>query len=237
MKSLAHKSLAFAKKVGRAWKETGGGDCKAYQRRFLSRQAFGAYHTARSYWILRREGCFSDGITLSRNLLERIANSICGAKSPTHAVELIAYELSEKIRHAKLWTPSPSISTELTKAIKEHEKILPVFLALINQTKAPDWKFYKRFQQAGVAGYYRSGYFDFSRYAHAGYEIARPGGASRESKAADFIALVAPVITAANYHALDCQDCSRGKCAVHRESMLLLNRFSSRTLQTKTNNH
>ncbi len=227
MNALADDSLAFAGKVGNAWKETGGGDCKAYQRRYLCRQAFGAYHTAKSYWILHENKCFSDCIALSRNLLERIANSICAAKSPAHAVELIAYELSEKIRHAKLWNPSPHLSAELQQVVTEHERILRTFLALIKKNKAPDSNFRKRFEEAGVQGFYRSAYFDFSRYTHAGYEVPRPGKRNDGSKAADFISLVAPVVTAANYHGLDCHDCTQGNCTVRREGMVLLNRFSA----------
>jgi hypothetical protein len=230
MKNLAQESLAFAEKTGSSWQETGGGDCNAYQRSFLCRQAFGSYHTAKSYWILHENGCFSDCVGLSRNLLERIANSVCGAKSPLHAVELITYELSEKIRHAKLWTPSPHLSVDLQRAVQEHEAILPTFLTLINATKAPDWGFIKRFQEGGVRGYYRSAYFDFSRYAHAGYEVPRPGKFNEQSKAADFIALTAPVITGAIYHALDCNDCSQAKCVLHAESLGLLKKFSSLTL-------
>lgn len=233
MNEATHKSLAFAERVGGAWKETGGSDCKAYQRSFLCRQAFGAYHTAISYWILRENKCFSDSVALSRNLLERIANSICGAKSPTLAVELIANELSEKIRHAKLWNPSPGLSAELQQAVVEHKKILPVFLALIKKTKTPDWKFHRRFEQAGLGEFYRSAYFDFSRYAHAGYEVPRPGKRSHQSKAPDFIALAAPVITAANYHALDCRCPTHGECSVCNEGMALLQGFSSHTLGSK----
>ena len=96
LNDLANKSLAFAEKAGSPWKETAGSDCQAYQRSFLCRQSFGAYHTAKSYWILHENKCFSDCIALGRNLLERIANSICGSQSPTQAVELIASELGMK---------------------------------------------------------------------------------------------------------------------------------------------
>jgi len=50
LNNLAGKSLGFAEKVGGGWKETEvrGTDCKAYQRAFLCRQAYGAYRTAKS---------------------------------------------------------------------------------------------------------------------------------------------------------------------------------------------
>jgi hypothetical protein len=210
---------------------------EAYQRSFLCRQAFGAYHTAKSYWILRKKRCFNDCNGLGRNLLESIANSVVGAKSPTHAVELIAYELSEKIRHAEQWKRLPEISAEfsaeLQQVIDKHQAILPTFLALINKAKAPDWKFYRRFEVAGLPGYYRSGYFNFSRYTHAGYEVQRPGRNTSPSRTADFVALAAPVLTAANYHAHDCEDCSQGNCSLRDESMLLLKQFSSQTIGKK----
>src|ERR1700722_258596 len=101
MKNMASVSLVFAEKVGHGWNEAAGSDCEAYQRRFLCRQASGAYHTAKSFWILRKNKCFNDCIILARNLLERIANSICAAKSPAQAVELIAHETTEKIRLLK----------------------------------------------------------------------------------------------------------------------------------------
>jgi len=208
----------------------------AYQKEFLYRNAFGAHETANSYWILHKNKRFSDCVTLARNLLERIVNSSCGSKSPTHAVELISYELSEKIRHAKLWKPSSNVSAQLDSSIKEHEKILPVFLCLAGKGKATDWNWKKRFDEAGLPGFYRSAYFDFSRYAHAGYETPRPGKRNQISKAADFIALVAPVMTAANYHALICPNCQIGKCDFPAKSHELLKSFS-RVLRTQKSSH
>ena len=233
---LRDKSLSFAKRLGRTWTDTGGSDCKAYQRRYLYVHASGALNTAKSYWILHENKCFSDCVMLARNLLERIISSGVGAKSPTHAVELIAHDLSGKIRRAKLWAPSPSSATKLSDMIKEHERHLPTFLGLIGKTKAPDWKWLKQFDEAGLPGFYRSLYFDFSRYAHAGYEVPRPGNYNQQSKSADFIALVAPVITAGNCHLVDCPDCNRGKCGVHEESMALLEDFSSRVLENTSGN-
>jgi hypothetical protein len=228
---LRDKSLSFAKRLGCPWIDTGGGDCKAYQRRCLYIHASGALNTAKSYWILHENKCFSDCVILARNLLERIISSSVGAKSPTHAVELISHELSDKIRRAKLWTPSPSIATKLSDMIKDHEKILPTFLGLIGKGEAPAWDLKKRFDEAGLPGFYRSLYFEFSRYAHAGYEVPRPVNYNRQSKAADFIALAAPVITAGNCHLVDCPDCKQGKCGVHEESMALLEDFSSQVLE------
>jgi Family of unknown function (DUF5677) len=234
---LRDKSLSFAKRLGCTWSDTGGHDCKAYQRRYLYVHAFGAFSTAKSYWILHESKCFSDCVILARNLLERIISSGVGAKSPAHAVELISHELSDKIRRAKLWTPSPNIAKRLGDMIKEHERDLSTFLSLIGKRKAPAWgKFEKRFDEAGLPGFYRSVYFEFSRYAHAGYEVPRPENHDRRSKAADFIALVAPVITAGNCHLVDCPDCNQGKCGVHEESMALLEDFSSRVLENTSGN-
>jgi hypothetical protein len=234
MKTSRDKSLTFAKRIVGNWRDPTCVDCASYQKYFLYINAFGAHETAKSYWILHKNKRFSDCLGLARNLLERIVNGICGSKSPTQAVELISHELSDKIRRAKLWKPSPNISPQLNASIKEHEKILPVFLRLLGISEAPDWNWKKRFDEAGLPSFYRSAYFNFSRYAHAGYEVPRPGKRNQLSKAADFIALVAPVLTAANYHAVNCPNCQRGKCDLLSNSMALLHYFSARTLG-KTN--
>jgi hypothetical protein len=228
MKHTRDKSLEFAKTICAAWKDTRSCDCKAYQRRFLFVNAWAAYNTAKSYWILHENKCFDDCVILARNLLERIFNSACAAKSPTHAVELISHELTEKIRHAKQC--SPNAQAQLTPSINEHEKILQTLLGLMKKMKAPQWSYRRRAEAAGLVAYYLSGYFSFSRYAHAGYEVPRPEKQNQQSNAADFIALVAPVLTAANYHAVDCPDFRQGKCDVHAESMALLQDISLRTL-------
>lgn len=236
MKTLRDNSLAFAKGVVIARSNPRFADCETYQKEFLYRNAFGAHETAKSYWILHNNKRFSDCVTLARNLLERIVNSSCGSKSPTHAVELISFELSEKIRHAKLWKPSLNVSTQLDSSVKEHEKILPVFLRLLGKNKAPDWNWKRRFDEAGLPGFYRSAYSNFSRYTHAGYETPRPEKHNQKSNAADFIALAAPVMTAAKYHALICPICQMGKCDFIANSRKLLQTFS-RVLRTQTPSH
>ncbi|MGP8198866.1 MAG: DUF5677 domain-containing protein [Limisphaerales bacterium] len=232
MKNMASISLVFAEKVGHGWNEAAGSDCEAYQRRFLCRQASGAYHTAKSFWILRKNKCFNDCIILARNLLERIANSICAAKSPAQAVELIAHETTEKIRLLKKWKLPPAGSAKLQQTITQDEQFLAKLLGLIQKSKAPDWSFFQRFQKPGMEGFYRSGYFNFSRYTHAGYEMP-PGRREKPLGPGDFIALVAPVITGALYHRLDCPCCKPGKCEVHDESVALIKAFSSSSLGNK----
>jgi len=74
---------------------------------------------------------------------------------------------------------------------------------------------------------------NFSRYAHAGYEVPQPARHNQQSKAADFVALVAPVITATNYHSVDCADCHRGKCDLRVSSIELMKAFSTHTLGNK----
>jgi hypothetical protein len=229
MKVLASLSLVFAQKVGSGWSEAAGTDSDAYQRRFLCRQASGAYHTAKSFWILRKNKRFNDCIILARNLLERTANSICAAKSAALAVELIAHETAKKIRLLKKWKPPPAALAKLHQTISEDERFLLRLLGIIQEPKAPDWSFFRRFQESGMEGYYRSGYYKFSTYAHAGYEVA-PGTREKPSGAADFIALVAPVITGASYHKLGCPCCKPTKCELHDESMALIRRFSSASL-------
>lgn len=195
MNNLPDKSLAFAKKIVDTWNDAGGCDCKAYQRRYLYRSAFGAYHTAKSYWILHENNCFSDCDILARNLLERIFNSVFAKESPTHAVELICHELNDKIRRFKLLNNGPNASPENSKSIEDHEKLLQTFLGLISKSEAPDWNYCRRAEESGLSRIYRSGYFDLSRYAHAGYEVPRPEKHDQQSKTTDFIALVAPVLT------------------------------------------
>jgi len=232
MKNMASVSLVFAEKVGRGWKEAAGTDCEAYQRRFLCRQASGAYHTAKSFWILRKHKCFNDCIILARNLLERMANSICAAKSPALAVELIAHETTEKIRLLKKWKLPPAGSAKLQQTLAQDEQFLARLLGLIQKPKAPNWHFFERFRESGMEGYYRSGYFKFSTHAHAGYEV--PSGTREKPLGpAEFIALAAPVITGSSYHGLDCPCCRPGKCEVHEESVALIRRFSSSSLGNK----
>ena len=100
--TLADKSLAFALSIGGEWRDLGGADSTSYQRRYLYTQAFGAAHTAKSYWILHEAGQHSDCNALGRKLLEHLFNSRVASQSPRNAVELIAYELSERIRRLRL---------------------------------------------------------------------------------------------------------------------------------------
>lgn len=230
MNSLPGKSLGFAKTIGETWNDAGGSDCKAYQRRYLYVSAFGAYHTATSYWILHENNRFSDCNILARNLLERVFSSAVANRSPTYAVELISHELSEKIRRFKLLNNGPNASPENSKSIEDHEKRLQTFLRLINRSEAPDWNYYRRAEESGLRSYYRSGYFNLSRYAHAGYEVPRPEKHNEQSKTSDLIALVAPVFTKVLYHAVDCPDCIRDKCVVANEFKALSRDFSLCTL-------
>jgi len=230
MKTLRDKSLAFAQEIVSTRSNPICANNEDYQKDFLYRNAFGSHETAKSYWILHKNKRFGDCVALARNLLERIVNSSCGSKSPTHAVELISYELSEKIRHCKLWKPSSNVLAQLNATIKVHEKILPDFLRRLGKSTAPDWNWMKRFEEAGLPSFYRSAYFNFSTYVHAGYEVSRPEKYNQQSKTADFIALVAPVLTAANYHKVDCLNCQRGKCDLRDKSMALLHDFKARTL-------
>lgn len=222
----------FAKRIiGETWTNTGDLDCKAYQREYLYRSAFGAYHTATSYWILHENKRFSDCNILARNLLERVFNSSVASKSPTVAVELICHELKDKIRRFQSLSNGINASAQNNRSIEDHEKILQTFLSLIKATEVPDWNFYRRAEESGLDSFYRSGYFDFSRYAHAGYEVPRPEKYNQQLKASDFIALIAPILTAQSYHALDCPNCHQGKCAVADESKALSHDFSRCTLR------
>src|SRR5258706_21393 len=95
--TLPDKSLEFARSIGEQWQDQSGIDLGAFQRRYLYVQSFGAAHTAKSYWILHHAKQHNDCNVLTRNLLERIFNSRVASKSPKHAVELIAHELSDRI--------------------------------------------------------------------------------------------------------------------------------------------
>src|SRR3990172_720068 len=150
MNELAQKSLGFSKKTGEPWRDSGANDCKGYQRRLLYVSAFGAYHTAKSFWLLHDNRCFDDCGILARNLLERIINSSFAAKSPTHAVELIADDLTDKIRRLKLLNHPPHDTAELTASIANHEAQLQIFLGLIGKSEATRWTFCKRAEEAGI---------------------------------------------------------------------------------------
>jgi Family of unknown function (DUF5677) len=234
--TLPERSLAFAKKVGETWRDYPGLDCKSYQRRFLYVNAFAAYHTAMSYWILHASNCFNDCGILARNLLERIINCAFAVKSPEHAVGLIAAELSEKIRRTEMLNHPPHASQELTDSIQGQQRDLTTLLGLLQKAKADDWNYCRRAEEAGLLSYYRFGYFNLSRFAHAGYEVARPQEHNRQSKTTDFIALIAPVITAANGHSVDCPDCSSAKCAVRKEFDALATDLSLGTLGNPNGN-
>ena len=86
MNNLADESLAFAERVGDGWKDTTRRDSAGGQEQFLCTQAFGAYQTAKSFWILHENGCLTDCMVLARNLLERIVNSTFALKPTKHAV-------------------------------------------------------------------------------------------------------------------------------------------------------
>jgi len=227
MNNLAKESLAFAERVGDGWKDTTGSDCAAGQEQFLCRQAFGAYHTAKSFWILHENGCLTDCVVLARNLLERIVNSTFGLKSPNHAVDLIASEYNSTIKQAEKWDTLLGGSAELQQVIAENRRALNTVLSLLNKTKAPEWNIFKRFEVCGTGmeRCYRSLYFHFSRYAHAGFEVPRPGRHNQQSEASEFVALLAPVFTAIYYHMRDGHDCSLGKCPIGDEGRALTARF------------
>ena len=229
MNNLAKESLVFAERVGDGWKDAPMPDCLAAQEQFLCRQAFGAYHTAKSFWILHENGRLTDCIVLARNLLERIVNSTFGWKSPNHAVELIAHEYNTTIKQAEQWDTLLGGSPNLQQVITENKKALRAVLSLLNKTEAGDWKIFKRFEEcgSGMERCYRSLYFHFSRYAHAGFEVPRPGKHNEPSEASEFVALLAPVLTAINYHRRDGHECSHGKCRIGDEGMALAGRFSN----------
>ncbi|GEM_PF-3185934 len=227
---LAQRSLSFAKEIGEQWKESEGIDSKSYQRRFLYVNAFAAYCTAQSYWLLHASNHFNDCRILARNLLERMFNCGLAVKSSEHAVGLMAAELSEKIRHMELLRQPPFAWEELAVPIQNLNRQLAVLLGLLRRTEAEKWSPFRRAREAGLLHYYRFGYFDLSRYAHAGYEVSRPEEYGPPSKSTDFIALFAPVFAAAQCHAVDCSCASSDECHVRQKFDALVRDLSLGTL-------
>ena len=229
---LADKSLAFARCVGERWQDQPAMDLPSFQRRYLYVQSFGAAHTARSYWILHRAKQHNDCNVLARNLLERIFNSRVAAKSPKHAVELIAYELSKRISGLRrLLREHQRLPKKATETIERHESELKVFLSLLGTQSVPQWDYYRRASVAGISSWaYRGLYSGFSCYTHADYGVSRPQDSNKPSSFADFIALLAPVETALFLHAPACTDTS---CEVGLRYKALCDEFSNKTLEER----
>jgi hypothetical protein len=166
-------------------------------------------------------------MVLARNLLERIVNSAFGLKSPNHAIELIANEYNTTIKQAEKWDRLLGGSTDLQQVIAENKSALKTVLGVLNKTEAQDWNIFKRFEEcgSGMEQCYRSLYFHFSRYAHAGFEVPRAGRHNQKSEASEFVALLAPVFTAIYYHRRDGHDCRQGKCPIGDEGLALTARF------------
>ena len=162
--------------------------------------------------------------------MERIFNSAVAKQSPTNAVELICDELSGTIHQFERANNGPNASPENSQSIEDKKTLLQNFLRLINEKEVPNWNYYERAEKSGLLGYYHSGYFILSRYAHAGYEVADPEKQNKQLKPSDFIALAAPIFTATLYHAVDCPNCNRHECIVDNEFKALIREFSSCTL-------
>ncbi len=232
-RTLPDKSLAFARLIGEQWQDQSALDQPSFQRRYLYVQSFGAAHTARSYWILHHAKQFNDCNVLARNLLERIFNSRVASKSPEHAVELIAYELSERIRRLRLLqVEHQTLPPEATEKITELERELQVFLSLLGTQSVPQWDWYRRAVEAGISSWaYRGLYSEFSCYTHAGYEVSRPQELNKPSNFADFTALLAPIDTAMFLHRLSC---NKTRCDVGSEYKALYEEFRNETLGEPT---
>jgi hypothetical protein len=121
--TLPDKTLAFARSVGEDWTDKWKkNELLGFQQRYLYVHALAACHTARSYWILHREGQHNECHILARNLLERIFNSRVASKSPEHAVELIASEVADRIRRLRMWhLHQATLPTGMEDTIKRYE--------------------------------------------------------------------------------------------------------------------
>jgi len=230
--TFADKSFSFARSIGEQWQDPNSNDLPSFQRRYLYVQSFSAAHTASSYWILRRADKQYDCNVLARNLLERIFNSRVAHKSPRHAVELIAWELSERIRHLRLFqTVHPQMDMQ---TIQGYESDLRVFLSLLGMSSAPQWDFYRRADEAGISSWaYRGVYSLLSGYTHAGYERGRPKEISGPTSLADFVALLAPIDTAFLFHRISCTDV---RCEIGSQYKALYDEFERETIGRTTSN-
>jgi len=100
---------------------------------------------ARGYWLLREAEQYNDCFVLARNLLERIFNSRVASKSPKHAIELIAHELSKRIRGLRLLQREHQrLPKEATETIGRLDSELKVFLSMLGTKPVPRWDYYRR---------------------------------------------------------------------------------------------
>jgi hypothetical protein len=232
--TVADRTLAFARSIGKDWKDTQEMDLSAFQRRYLYLQSLGAAHSARAYWILHRAQQHNECHMIARNLLERIFNSRVAIKSSKHAVELIASELSDRIHRLQLWQrDTPGLPAQLTDLIERHERELHEFLKMLNTSIAPQWDYYRRASEANIAWAYRGLYSDFSRYTHAGYDTTRPQELNKAWSVTDFIALLAPIDTALQLHRLSC---SESPCKVAADYAALYEEILNITLSERISN-
>jgi len=97
----------------------------------------------------------------------------------------------------------------------------------LGSSTAPQWDYYRRAADASIAWAYRGLYSEFSCYTHAGYEMSRPPELNKPWRLSNFIALLAPIDTALQFHRLSCTE---QPCNVAADYAALYSEIQSETL-------
>ena len=221
--NLPDDTFLYAHKIGSPWTDPIGFTLEDFQSRFLYTQCLGASQTAKSYWLLHSNGRFQDCNILARNLLERIFNSRLAIKSSRHAVELLANELAAECEG---WRKGINEFGDRVPENLNHVQCLNQELANFEKLlggKAPNWSYYDRAKESGLAAYYRSAYFHLCSYTHATHTTPVEKS-DYPCPATDYIALMAPIDTAVTLHRLSCP---RADCELDEQYVLLAKNISS----------
>lgn len=161
---------------------------------------------AKSFWMLFFAGEHDASKMIARNLLERIINARVASNSAEKSVELVCSELNTFIEKAELWlAQNPFIpeAPNIIGRIEDDRRILKELKALIGVTDTPKWSYFRRANETGINMLYRSSYWDFSHYVHAGYQKPNLDSLNIPDAGAAFYALISPIQTALLLHQCD----------------------------------
>ena len=196
---LIDKCNDFAKKLAGEWKDSEPFDARGFQLRYLYSNAYRAAHTAFSFWKLNAMEHYHDSHVLARVLFERIINGRIASRSPTRAVTLMSSEIANEIDKVTKWQNLDELPGETQTYLARRASELKHFLGLAGIPKPPVWNFCALAKEVDCESLYPSAYRDLSQYSHAGYNVSRPGQGDRDCLYLKFVALIAPVESAAQF--------------------------------------
>ena len=206
MKTHASKVHEFAFPVLEGWQDLDSHDPKGFQSRYLYKQALGASQMAEAFWVLFHAGQHDASKMIARHLLERVYSARLAKESPEEAIDLIIHDISERIKKMKLFledNQSVPGSEIIKQRIKEHETEKERLTKLLGREPSR-LDFFQRAERVKLKWSYRTMYWNFSRYIHAGFEFPNVSELNMPEQDSAMLALFAPMDTAQQLHGLNC---------------------------------